>query len=346
MRVLAVVVTAAAFASGASAHHSTALVYHRDGAIIEAEGVITEVAWVNPHVRFKMRGAGADGVERVWDIESNSVSTVSRFGLTAELVAVGNRVKVAGNGGRNADNILWLTNMMLPSGQEILFGAAVKPRWSEVTVGGDIRSAVAADSNNLGLYRIWTNATNPAVFWGNDLPLTASAAAARAAFDPLADEPTANCAPKGMPFIMEQPYPMELVAAGDEILIRMEEYDTVRRIAMAERRTPRSRVPTLLGCVTRPLGWRRARRDDDRHRLPVVQRYRHSARSRRNAGRAVRAERGRQPARLHDDGHRFRDVHGARDVAQSMGVAARRAATAVRVSSVSSDRRSPSVSSA
>ena len=36
----------------------------------------------------------------VWDIESNSVSIVSRFGLTAELVAVGNRVKVAGNGGR------------------------------------------------------------------------------------------------------------------------------------------------------------------------------------------------------------------------------------------------------
>ena len=247
MRVRAVIATVAAFAPAASAHHSTALVYHRDGAIIEAEGVITEVAWVNPHVRFKMRGTGADGVERVWDIESNSVSTVSRFGLTAELVAVGNRVKVAGNGGRNADNILWLTNMMLPSGQEILFGAAVKPRWSEVTIGGDIRSAVAADSNNLGLFRIWTNATNPAVFWGNDLPLTASAAAARAAFDPLADEPTANCAPKGMPFIMEQPYPMELVAAGDEILIRMEEYDTVRRIAMTGEAVTNAGAPTLLG---------------------------------------------------------------------------------------------------
>ena len=48
------------FAPSAFAHHSTALVYHRDGPIIEAEGVITEVAWVNPHVRFEMRGAGAD----------------------------------------------------------------------------------------------------------------------------------------------------------------------------------------------------------------------------------------------------------------------------------------------
>ena len=130
--------------------------------------------------------------------------------------------------------MLWLTNMLLPSGQEILFGAAVQPRWSQQTIGRDIRSAVAADSQNLGLFRVWTNVTNPPAFWGNNLPLTPSAAAARAAFDPVADEPTANCAPKGMPFIMEQPYPMELVRDGDDILLRMEEYDTVRRIAMTD----------------------------------------------------------------------------------------------------------------
>ena len=207
------------FAPAAFAHHSTALVYHRDGAIIEAEGVITEVSWVNPHVRFKMRGAGADGVERLWDIETNSVSTISRFGLTAGLVAVGNRVKVAGNGGRVADNVLWLTNMMLPSGREILFGSSVQPRWSQQTIGNDVRSAVAADTQKLGLFRVWTNATSPTAFWGSDPPLTRNAVAARAAFDPLTDEPTANCAPKGMPFIMEQPYPMEFARDGDDILL-------------------------------------------------------------------------------------------------------------------------------
>ncbi len=242
---------ASLLASTAWAHHSTALVYDRGGALIEAEGVITDVAWVNPHVRFKMRGAGADGVERVWDIESNSVSIVSRFGLTADLVASGTRVKVAGNGGRSADDVLWLTNMMLPNGEEILFGAAIQPRWSQQTIGGDIRSAVAADTQKLGIFRVWTNATSPTAFWGSSLPLTASAAAARSAFDPLADEPTANCAPKGMPFIMEQPYPVEFVAAGDEILLKMEEYDTVRRIAMlpgvAQRADPKSPLGVSFG---------------------------------------------------------------------------------------------------
>src|SRR5215510_5552864 len=120
MKRLAYVLAAAAcFIPAAHAHHSTSAVYNRDGALIEAEGVITNVAWVNPHVRFEMRGAGPDGVERLWKIESNSVSIISRFGLTADLVAAGTRVKVAGNGGRQANDVLWLTNMLLPSGKEI-----------------------------------------------------------------------------------------------------------------------------------------------------------------------------------------------------------------------------------
>jgi hypothetical protein len=246
MRAL-VFVAALSVAAGAAAHHSTALVYYRNGPIIEVEGVVTEVAWANPHVRLSLRGTGPDGVERVWEIESNSVSTVSRFGLTADLVAIGTRVKAAGNGGRQADNILWLTNMLLPSGAEILFGAGIQPRWSEQTIGRDVRGAVAADSQGLGLFRIWTNVTNPPDFWGNDLPLTPGALAARAAFDPIKDEPTANCAPKGMPFIMEQPYPMEIVDAGDEILLKMEEYDTVRRIAMTSDAASRSDSRSILG---------------------------------------------------------------------------------------------------
>lgn len=249
MRASTCVVLGAWLAAPAAAHHSTALVYHRDGPIIEAEGVITAVAWVNPHVRLEMRGTGPDGVERLYKIESNSVSTVSRFGLTAELVAAGTRVKVAGNGGRHADDVLWLTNLLLPGGEEILFGAAVKARWSERTIGSDIRSAVAADAEGLGLFRVWSNVTNPVTFWGNDLPLTPAATATRAAFDPLTDEPTANCAPKGMPFIMEQPYPMRFVDAGSEIRMEMEEYDTVRRIVL-NGAPPASTAPGLLGVST------------------------------------------------------------------------------------------------
>jgi hypothetical protein len=214
----------------ALAHHSSALIYDRER-IAEAEGTITQVLWANPHVRLKLRGAEPGGVEREWEIESNSVSTVSRFGLNAAVLAVGTHVKLAGNPGRTQDAIMWVTNMLLPSGEEILFGNGIAPRWSQRTIGEDVRNAVTAPSERT-FFRVWTNVTFPPSFWGTNLPLTPAAAARRAAFDPVRDTPTTGCTPKGMPFIMEQPYPMEIVDAGDAVVLRMEEYDAVRRIEL------------------------------------------------------------------------------------------------------------------
>jgi len=251
MKAVATIGVLVLLAEASYAHHSTASVYDRGGRILEAEGEITEVAWVNPHIRFAMKSVEPDGRERIWSLETNSVSIVSRFGLRADLVAVGSRVKVAGNGGRVDADALWLTNMLLPNGEEILFGANIPSRWSNRTIGTDIRSAVAADSSGgLGIFRVWTNVTGPNVFWKNSYPLTPAAEAARAAHDPIADDPTANCAPKGMPYIMEQPYPIQFVDEGDEILLRMEEYDTVRRFAMTADAGTGARGPARLGRST------------------------------------------------------------------------------------------------
>jgi hypothetical protein len=236
-------------ATPALAHHSSALIYDRER-LADMEGTITEVLWANPHVRFKVRGAEPGGIERIWEIESNAVSTVSRFGLSAAVVAVGTHVQLAGNPGRTQDNIMWVTNMLLPSGEEILFGAGIAPRWSQRTIGTDVRGAVAADLGAPSLFRIWTNATFPPSFWGTNLPLTPAAAAKRAAFDPLADQPTKGCTPKGMPFIMEQPYPLEIIDVGDAVLLKMEEYDTVRRIELSPVKAaaaPRSILGKSLG---------------------------------------------------------------------------------------------------
>ena len=67
-----------------------------------------------------------------------------------------------------------------------------------------------------------------------------------AAFDPAVDSPTLNCAPKGMPTIMEQPYPMEIRDEGERIVLRLEEYNTVRTIHMApDTGTTAPEVPRL-----------------------------------------------------------------------------------------------------
>ncbi len=56
-----------------------------------------------------------------------------------------------------------------------------------------------------------------------------------------------GCTPKGMPEIMAQPNPMEFVDQGDTILIRLEEYDTVRVVSMRPDAGGQDSDPTLLG---------------------------------------------------------------------------------------------------
>jgi len=230
------------------AHHATAPAYDRDQ-IVELAGEVVAVSWRNPHIHLTLQSVAAGDDAATWDLETNSVSVVSRFGLSADLVVPGTRVRVAGNPGRVNEQSLWLTNVLLEDGRELLFGSAYLPRWSQDTVGADdTRGAITADlTGALGIFRVWTSIGGGGVLWNDSYPFTAEAAATRAAFDPVGDDPTVNCALKGMPLVMEQPYPMEFVDEGDEILLRLEEYDTVRRLAMTNHDAARARPASLLG---------------------------------------------------------------------------------------------------
>ncbi|NNC63838.1 MAG: hypothetical protein HKN84_03550 [Gammaproteobacteria bacterium] len=242
---------AALIAAPGLSHHATAPAYDM-GQIIELTGEITEVSWRNPHIHLTLQTGDEGGDVGTWDLETNSVSVVSRFGVSADLVAPGTRVRVAGSPGRVNERSLWLTNVLLEDGREVLFGSAYLPRWSEQTVGAaDTRGAITADvTGSLGIFRVWTSIGGGGALWNDSYPFTPEAAAVRAAFDPVRDDPTLNCALKGMPLIMEQPYPMEFVDEDDEILLRLEEYDTVRRIAMTDHESVRARPASLLGNST------------------------------------------------------------------------------------------------
>jgi hypothetical protein len=230
----------------AAAHHATAPTFDQ-GRVVELTGEITDVRWRNPHITLTLRSDDASATTD-WHIETNSVSIVSRFGLTPELIAPGTHVRVAGNPGRRDPNALWLTNVLLDDGREILFGSAYLPRWSEDIIGADTRGAITADPTGaLGIFRVWTSIGGGGALWNNSYPLTPEAAAARAAFDPLRDSPTLGCRPKGMPLIMEQPYPMEIADEGEQIVMRLEEYDTVRTIELANPERVTGRPASLLG---------------------------------------------------------------------------------------------------
>jgi len=234
-------------AVGLAAHHSGS---EYDRTTVEIEGQLLEVAWQNPHVHFFVRTADRSGTKVTWDIEANSLSILRRTDATPENLKVGDTVKVAGSPSRRAPNRMWAMNILAANGREIVLGPGVAPRWKTTALGSKSTWFEGGTTINktAGLFRVWSTKFNePGGLWRRDYPLTDAAKKARAAFNPLTDSVAPGCRPKGMPTIMEQPYPIEFVNKGDTILLRLEEYDSVRTINMASTSNVDSSPKTLLG---------------------------------------------------------------------------------------------------
>jgi hypothetical protein len=229
----------------ASAHHSFAK-FDRQRSI-ELEGELIEVRWQNPHVQFTLRSRGADGQAQTWRLETNSPGILRRTGVGPELVAAGDRVKVAGNPAVDGSFELNATNMLLADGRELSLGVGGPLRFAGRAVGDGSSWTVAEGDKRhpeLGLFRVWSSTfASAAVLFTDtarpgftvlDYPLTVDARRAVQAFDAVAgSRRLANdCTPKGMPWIMEQPYDLEFSRSGNDVVLRLEEFDVARRIHM------------------------------------------------------------------------------------------------------------------
>lgn len=240
-------------------HHSFATTFDRNS-VVEREGEIMEVLWQNPHVNFTLKTVDSTGEEVLWVIESHSLSIMRRMDLENAFIQVGDNVRLAGNPARRTDlRRMFVHNILLPTGEEWVFRVGATPadlRWSDRLMGtADRWFAIEGESSPQarGIFRVWsTSFASRGTGWvpRREEVLTASAQAALTSFDTAREAPLANCKPKGMPWIMQQPYPMEFVEDGDQILIRIEEYDLVRTVHMDSATSDESPAASLLGFST------------------------------------------------------------------------------------------------
>ena len=202
------------------------------------------------------------GAEVEWLVETNSLSGLRRKEISTDVFAVGQKLRVAGHPGRQRNTGIWATNMLINDDKEIVLDNGAAPRWSE-NLGGMTGPIFAKEGDGsqpeLGIFRVWshTQATNmlfpETVVAGFDVltyPLTAAGREAVQAFDPVTQNPTLNCPPKGMPVIMEQPYPMQITEQNGDVVLYMEEYDTVRTIHMNRDSAPEDTDRSMLGYST------------------------------------------------------------------------------------------------
>jgi len=223
-------------AAPAVAHHSAAAFFDENNKQ-ELVGEVTMTRWRNPHVAFGVTVTNESGQRTEWNVESNALNALERIGISPDTVKVGDRIRVYGPVGRRGEPLVRAYNILLGSGEEVVMmpHVSTERRWEEnelVATTPELERADVAGSiaQADGIFRVWTHGRVRLI--NAELPMTAAAAAAKAAFDPLTDDPVLRCIPTGMPAVMDVTFPVEFSPQGDNIVLRLEQWDTVRTIHM------------------------------------------------------------------------------------------------------------------
>jgi hypothetical protein len=237
-----------AFTYPAIAHHSQAE-FNTD-TVLEMEGEIVAAYWRNPHVNFTLKTVNDAGEEEIWEMESGAWNALSRRGVAKDAVTAGDKVTVAVNPSTKRAFHSRLRNVLLASGAELVLLNNGEARWSDTRYSAVQTASLGTENEDTstsagGLFQVWSIKGGRRVPLDRKLPLTESAKAAQAAWDPITQDPLLLCNPPGMPPTMGNPYPMQFSQQGGNIIVHLEEFDNVRTIHMNDDAVPST--PNALG---------------------------------------------------------------------------------------------------
>lgn len=272
----AFIASAIALPQAASAHHSFSE-FNTQSRPVAIEGDITEIRWRNPHVMVQISVRNPAGQIETWDLEMESLGMLRRMGVGPDVMAVGDHITIAGSPAYDGSRRIYAQNVLLPSGAELVMRGG--PLFSNQTVGNLSNWTVQGTAQNpdAGLFRVWSttmtslltpvvsSTQNPATL------LTPAAQSAIASFDPIATSRLAGCKHPGVPRIMQQPDDLAFVDQGEEILLQIEEFDTVRHIDMTPDADRAQKPLSTLGYSTGAWDGRTLVVTTDRIAEPAIQ---------------------------------------------------------------------------
>jgi hypothetical protein len=166
------------------------------------------------------------GVETLWKIDGDSINALQRKGVDVDSVRVGERVRVLGLMSRHGRPEMFAGVLYLADGNEVVltdrialqFGLIEQPLSTGERIA-NAESAVTSAERQKMIFRVWSrNAREGYPTASEPFGYTPEALAARAAWDPLTDDTGLRCTPQGMPGVIVNPYPIEFVDQGKEIV--------------------------------------------------------------------------------------------------------------------------------
>jgi len=216
----------------AAAHHSWAAIFNTEGDA-EIDGVVSRIEWRNPHIRLEVTTDPGTPEEKVWDIESNSVASLVRMGVNADVLTEGTQVTIAGYPIREGgEGSIFMNHLLLPDNTEVIFLLGAEPRWEGEHIGTSDRlrgKIVEEDFSErpTSIFSVWTTiygaeGSGQALrYFDEDFRI-----------DYAEERGSGNCASKDVWREMGAPYPIQLIDNGDIVVVHAEEFDTIREVHM------------------------------------------------------------------------------------------------------------------
>ncbi|MDR0781669.1 MAG: hypothetical protein LBF16_13425 [Pseudomonadales bacterium] len=257
---LAVGIATAFYTTGSAfAHHSFEAEFDANlrG---EFTGVVTEVRFANPHVRYRIDVAKADGTVENWELQYGSVTALRGQNWDKDTVKVGDTITVEGQLGREGAKKVYISGSRLSNGTATgtllarAANAAPRPNNRNAVVNADPNKNYGYGQMNPSYpfdisgpwrksykFRVTVDDLDP-----KPTPFTEAGRRLREANQKY-DDGALRCLSLGLPRIFGNPYNMDIFDAGDHYLFLYVEHNSPRRIWMDGRTPPADTHPTSNG---------------------------------------------------------------------------------------------------
>src|SRR5438552_4989968 len=104
-------------------HHSFAAEFDRNK-VVNLEGTIIKMEWVNPHAWIHIAAKNPDGTITNWMIEANTPNGLLRRGFTKQSLVEGTEVVVRGYQAKSGDNKANGSSMTFKDGKKLFLGSS------------------------------------------------------------------------------------------------------------------------------------------------------------------------------------------------------------------------------